>query len=140
MPEVRRLHFRLPANAGTIQVDAGDRRTLCEILAGGGIHLNTRCGMRGLCRGCSVALEHGTVILDEAHITGPATIRACRAFPISGDVTIRVPAASLSGHRPVAISEFSIKVPFAHDPLFDAGECHIGLAADIGTTTVGPPA
>lgn len=137
MPEVHRLHYRLPGTGGTIEFGpAADAGTLCEILARDGIELNTRCGMRGLCRGCEVILEKGAVTLGDERIVAPATIRSCCARPATPEIGIRVPACSLSGHRPIAISEFSIRVPFAHDPLFSGARSHVGLAVDIGTTTV----
>jgi uncharacterized 2Fe-2S/4Fe-4S cluster protein (DUF4445 family) len=138
MQEGIRLRFRSPTGAGTVEGDSGSATsTLCELLLRGGIELNTRCGMHGLCRGCEVTLESGRVILDEGgEVSAPAKIRSCRARPAAPDLSVDVPARSLAGHRPVAISDFEIIIPFAQDPLFPAGAGAVGLAADIGTTTV----
>lgn len=138
MQQGHRLRFRSPSGDGALEIGPGESEiTLCESLRRGGIELNTRCGMRGLCRGCEVLLEAGAVAVGgEGVIAGPATIRACRAKAVSAEIAIGVPAHSLAGHRPIAISEFEITIPFAHDPIFPAAHGGIALAADIGTTTV----
>ncbi|HPA19812.1 MAG TPA: ASKHA domain-containing protein [Verrucomicrobiae bacterium] len=137
MQEVHRLRFRSSETEGAIELAQEDAHTsLCELLVRTGIYLNTRCGMRGLCRGCEVSLEDGSVMIGDERITAPGTIRSCRALVASPEVTIRVPPRSLAGHRPIAISEFEILVPFAQEPTFPGTAGDVALAADIGTTTV----
>jgi uncharacterized 2Fe-2S/4Fe-4S cluster protein (DUF4445 family) len=121
-----------------IRTDAGgsgfaagpDGSTLADALASAGFKLNTRCGQKGSCRGCTV------------HVRRPATgeaeeeLLACRV-PASSFLAaqVRVPTASLQVRRPAIVSEFAVRVPTGHDPLFASGR-PLGIAVDIGTTTV----
>jgi uncharacterized 2Fe-2S/4Fe-4S cluster protein (DUF4445 family) len=118
-----------------IRADSGNG-FLSKVLSAHGCPLNTRCGERGLCRGCEVLLKEGSLIVDDAPVTAPATLRACRAR-LSGPVTIGVPQRSRIEHKPQVGDTFEIAVPCAHDPLFAPhGTRDTGFAVDIGTTTV----
>jgi uncharacterized 2Fe-2S/4Fe-4S cluster protein (DUF4445 family) len=109
---------------------------LSKVLSAHGHPLNTRCGERGLCRGCEVMLREGSLIVDNSAVAAPATLRACRAR-LSGPVTIAVPQRSRIEHKPQVGETFEIAVPCAQDPLFPAqGTRDTGFAVDIGTTTV----
>ncbi len=111
-------------------------RLLSEILAAHGFPLNTRCGQRGLCRGCEVVLREGSVIADGVPVTAPATLRACRTR-LNGPVTLGLPARSRIEHKPQVGETFEIAVPCGHDPLFPANSTRdTAFAVDIGTTTV----
>ncbi|MCC6353621.1 MAG: DUF4445 domain-containing protein [Verrucomicrobiae bacterium] len=138
MQEGHRLRFQTPAGEGLLETGPSEAgATLCDVLLRGGVELNTRCGMRGLCRGCEVELTAGRVDLgDGREVAAPATIRACLARTMSRETAIRIPQRSMAGHRPIAISEFEIIIPFAHDPIFPATGGGVALATDIGTTTV----
>lgn len=115
---------------------AAEDGALAKVLSAHGYPLNTRCGQRGLCRGCEVELKHGSLIVDNAPVTAPATLRACRAR-FNGPITISLPARSRIEHKPQVGETFEIAVPFAHDPLFaPVGNRDTGFAVDIGTTTV----
>jgi uncharacterized 2Fe-2S/4Fe-4S cluster protein (DUF4445 family) len=115
---------------------APDEDALSKFLAGHGFPLNTRCGQRGLCHGCEVILQHGSLVIGDSEIAAPATLRACRAR-LNGPVTIAIPARSRIEHKPQVGETFEIAVPCAHDPLFPAsGTRDTAFAADIGTTTV----
>ncbi len=117
------------------RVEAG-QRVLSEVLAAHGFPLNTRCGQRGLCRGCEVVLKQGTLELRGTQVAAPATLRACQAR-LCGPVTLAVPARSRIEHKPQVGETFEIAVPCAHDPLFPAaGARDTAFAVDIGTTTV----
>lgn len=133
-----RLQFHSRRGEGVLPLGPGDSdRSLCELLTQAGAALNTRCGMRGLCRGCVVELESGAVTGPEGTQSAPAAIRSCQCHPLPGaDIAVEIPAPSLADHRPVAVSEFRIGVPFAQDPMFPAPPGSVALAADIGTTTV----
>src|SRR5215471_10547367 len=122
-------HRTIPAGQG--------KRSLAGELAAHGLPLNTRCGQRGLCRGCEVMLLEGALRTEAGVIAAPATIRACRAEATAG-VTIQVPARSRIEHKPQVGETFEIAVPYAHQPLFVpvAGVCDTAFAVDIGTTTV----
>lgn len=111
-------------------------RALSDILAAHGFPLNTRCGQRGLCRGCEVVLCEGSVMLEGNRIQAPATLRACRTR-LDGPVTLGLPSRSRIEHKPQVGETFEIAVPCGHDPLFPTnGIRDTGFAVDIGTTTV----
>ena len=114
-----------------------DSRSLADILAAHALPLNTRCGQRGLCRGCEVELRSGTANVDGNPVAAPATIKACRAR-LENDAAIFVPARSRIEHRPQVSETFEIAVPYAHQPLFPfvAGGRDTAFAVDVGTTTV----
>ena len=109
---------------------------LSKVLAEHGFPLNTRCGQRGLCHGCEVILQQGSLQIGNSEVAAPATLRACRAR-LHGPVTIAIPARSRIEHKPQVGETFEIAVPCAHDPLFPAeGTRDTAFAVDIGTTTV----
>jgi uncharacterized 2Fe-2S/4Fe-4S cluster protein (DUF4445 family) len=129
-----------------VELDSGERReihaaraelSLADALAENGLPLNTRCGQRGLCRGCEIELREGSLATDSGEIAAPAVVKACRAHP-TGDVAIRLPARSRIEHRPQIGETFEIGVPYAHQPLFPfvSGQRDTAFAVDIGTTTV----
>ncbi|HEX9046607.1 MAG TPA: 2Fe-2S iron-sulfur cluster-binding protein, partial [Verrucomicrobiae bacterium] len=129
-----------------VELDGGERReipaadaggTLADMLAAGGLPLNIRCGQRGLCRGCEIQLQTGTVMVEGNPVAAPATVKACRA-QLESDVTLYLPVRSRLEHRPQVGDTFEIAVPYAHQPLFAwaRGARDTGFAVDIGTTTV----
>lgn len=132
-----------------VELEDGQRRTfafpsgtnsLADMLAEQGLPLNTRCGQRGLCRGCEVTLRAGTLITtDGGPVNAPATIQACRARLV-GDATIHIhiPARSRMEHKPQVAETFEIAVAYAHQPLFApvSGIRDMAFAVDVGTTTV----
>ena len=130
---------RLELAAGEWREIGGARPavSLAELLAAHGVPLNTRCGGRGLCRGCEVELRAGTVMTATGPVTAPATLKACQAR-VAGDATIHVPARARIDHRPHVGETFEISVPYAHEPLFapEPGGRDTAFAVDIGTTTV----
>ena len=76
----------------------GGPQSLSEVLASHDLPLNTRCGQRGLCRGCEVELREGSVLTHDGARHAPATVQACRAHPAAG-ATLRIPARSRIEHR-----------------------------------------
>jgi uncharacterized 2Fe-2S/4Fe-4S cluster protein (DUF4445 family) len=109
---------------------------LSKVLAEHGFPLNTRCGQRGLCHGCEITLQQGSLVIGNSEVTAPATLRACRAR-LNGPVSITIPARSRIEHKPQVGDTFEIALPCAHDPLFPAnGPRDTAFAVDIGTTTV----
>jgi uncharacterized 2Fe-2S/4Fe-4S cluster protein (DUF4445 family) len=129
-----------------VELEDGQRRTfavpsgthsLADVLAVQGLPLNTRCGQRGLCRGCEVTLREGMLTTDGRSVNAPAAIQACRARLV-GAAIIHIPARSRMEHRPRVAETFEIAVTYAHQPLF-APVCGIrdtAFAVDVGTTTV----
>lgn len=115
----------------------GEPRCLAEVLAAHDLPLNTRCGQRGLCRGCEVTLLEGTLVTDHGIVHAPAAVQACRAR-LTGGARLLVPARSRIEHRPQVGETFEIAVPYAHQPLFAPvpGGRDTAFAVDVGTTTV----
>ncbi len=114
-----------------------DHRSLADVLAAHALPLNTRCGQRGLCRGCEVELRDGSLRTEGGTVTAPATVQACRARP-AGEALIHIPARSRIEHRPQVGETFAIAIPYAHQPLFRfvPGGRDTAFAVDVGTTTV----
>ncbi len=129
-----------------VELESGERRefpvapdplSLADVLAAHGLALNTRCGQRGLCRGCEVQLREGSLTSDALPVTAPATVQACRAR-LTGRALIHIPARSRVEHRPQVGETFEIAIPCAHLPLYPpvAGARDTAFAVDVGTTTV----
>jgi len=112
-------------------------RSLADLLVEHGFPLNTRCGQRGLCRGCEVRLREGQVATGKNLESAPATVQACQAR-IAGRLAIQIPARSRIGHRPQVSDTFRINIPCAHQPLFEPqpGGRDTAFAVDLGTTTI----
>jgi len=114
----------------------GSSKTLADALAGHGFPLNTRCGERGLCRGCEVQLRAGAVLSNTGErFAAPATVRACQVR-MAEALTVRIPARSRIDHQPWVSETFRIEIPCAHQPLFPPGARDTAFAVDVGTTTV----
>jgi uncharacterized 2Fe-2S/4Fe-4S cluster protein (DUF4445 family) len=101
-------------------------RPLSAVLARTGFVLNTRCGQKGLCRGCEVRLANGELA------------KSCQipASRVLGEV-VEIPEKSLiQGSLSVAI-DFQPHCAYELRPLFKPeGPRNLGLCIDIGTTTV----
>jgi len=96
------------------------------VLARAGFILNTRCGQKGLCRGCEVVLEGGEAVRS-------CQIPAARAL----GRTLLVPEKSLLQGSLSVVVDFQPRCGFELRPLFEpAGARVYGLCIDIGTTTV----
>lgn len=91
------------------------------------VPLNTRCGGRGLCRGCAVQ-----VVADDDATS--RTVKACQTTlrELSGSTTLRIPESSWRDATLTGVSAFEIRIPIP-PPVAEPG---CGLALDIGTTTV----
>lgn len=111
--------------------------TLADALSCAGYPLNTRCGQRGWCRGCEVALSEGDLVRDDGkRIAAPAVIKACRFTKPDAEAAIRVPDRSRLVATPHLADGFVTDVPVLPDPLVDAPPGTIVCAVDLGTTTV----
>jgi uncharacterized 2Fe-2S/4Fe-4S cluster protein (DUF4445 family) len=112
---------------------------LTELLRREHLPLNTRCGQRGLCDGCTVELLEGQLIhLTTGEPAAPGLILGCEYRLGSGNARIRIPARSQLAYEPQVVSEFRVNIPRAHNPLatpLNHGRT-LGAAIDIGTTTV----
>lgn len=130
------VHVVWPDAAAPVTISAIGGN-LAERLRRAGRPLNTRCGQRGLCAGCTVHLTAGSFRQhDGTIISAPAEIKACQGQPVAA--TVEVPARALAAHRPQVVTTFKLGVTAAHAPLVPAvaGGHGYGLAIDIGTTTV----
>ena len=99
---------------------------LSEWLEKQGSPLNTRCGGRGLCRGCIVHLETSS---------GTTEVRACQTpcDSLPEEITaVLIPPSSLHDNSLHGVTAFELRGGEAE---FDRQE-GIGLALDIGTTTI----
>jgi uncharacterized 2Fe-2S/4Fe-4S cluster protein (DUF4445 family) len=111
---------------------------LSDVLAQAGFPLNTRCGKRGLCRGCMVRIVEGTVIDAAGVAVSSGMVRACR-MRATGDRTlvIEVPHQARIGDSPQVGETFLLDVPCEFNPsIRPSGIRDTGFAVDLGTTTV----
>lgn len=147
-PTAQNVQLRISGAHGrrTLRVNRDNTgKPLTELLRGSGLPLNTRCGQRGTCDGCTIELRAGSLLhlasgqvisagLDAAGVA----LRACAHALGDGPASIHIPARSALAHEPQALTRFCINVPWAHDPLWpDAPERDpLGIAVDVGTTTV----
>lgn len=114
----RLIHIQVPDGRTHTREAPAESVKLSDWLETEHLPLNTRCGGRGLCRGCLVEIDGKEV-------------RACQHK--STDVSdIRIPEASRRDHRLNGVSVFEIG---SHNYALRPRD-GIGLALDIGTTTV----
>jgi len=132
------LRVHLPHEEREIEVASQQAgRLLTDVLRRAGVPLNTRCGHRGLCDGCLVELQHGSLqhgslqhgSLQHGSLqraAAPAAVepqgglvRGCQwAVPATGTAEITVPPRSLLAHQPQVVASFRLNVSWAHDPLW----------------------
>lgn len=122
-----------------LRVSGGDPQSnLAELLSHAGHPLNTRCGQRGLCRGCMVELLEGELTDADGSPHTSGLLRACR-MRIAGDspVVISVPHQARISNTPQVSETYMVDVPCTLDPSIPAaGPRDTGFALDLGTTTV----
>jgi len=123
-------------------VPAQAKEPLSELLRRAGVPLNTRCGGRGLCDACQVVLSAGRLRHIEtgeatSAVDMPGSLRACQ-HRCDGDVTIVVPTRSSLRYVPKIETDYRINISSTFSPLYTAknGQACLGVAVDIGTTTV----
>jgi len=144
MPDPVRLNVITPDGPQTIQPNDAQRKLrITELLRFKSMPLNTRCGQRGLCDGCLVHLREGSlqhVSTGQTLQAGEQTedIRSCEYTlgDAAGDVLLEIPHRSMLGHAAQVEIDFRINVPRAHEPLVQDPKTPLGVAIDIGTTTV----
>jgi uncharacterized 2Fe-2S/4Fe-4S cluster protein (DUF4445 family) len=122
-----RLDLILPDETQTIVVsDHDSHHRLTEILRHENIPLNTRCGERGLCNGCKVELVDGETRTE---------VKACEIVLEQYEhLTVAIPQLSMLAYEPDVQEDYRVNVPVAYNPL--CGTTGIGVAVDVGTTTV----
>jgi uncharacterized 2Fe-2S/4Fe-4S cluster protein (DUF4445 family) len=108
--------------------------------AGAGILLEQPCGSQGVCGDCRVRVIEGTaeVTAEDRDLIAPDDLAAgwrlgCR-LKLAGPASIEVPAAS----RSLAGKSFGDRLPVSAlaRPVLPGGGDRLGLAIDIGTTSV----
>ncbi len=136
------VNVRWPDARGDVRLPAPPpgALSLATRLAHAGHPLNTRCGQRGICAGCTVELLGGSFQQKDGRvISAGAEIKACQGDVVAEtDAVISVPARSVVAHRPQVVTTFKLGVTAAHQPIVPVtpGISDHGLAIDIGTTTV----
>ncbi|MCC7203739.1 MAG: DUF4445 domain-containing protein [Phycisphaeraceae bacterium] len=130
-----------------VRIDAKERdRSLADILRRQDWPLNTRCGQRGICQGCVIDLVEGSLVSirdgstlnRSADATGdPTPFRGCDYRAGTCDtLRLHLPLRSMLAYEPQVVSDFSLQVSGAKDPLIRTTTSMLGAAVDIGTTTV----
>ncbi|NBB79462.1 MAG: DUF4445 domain-containing protein [Verrucomicrobia bacterium] len=125
----RSITLELPdGSSPTIEVPSGrDDSSLADLLEAKGYRLNTRCGGRGLCRGCQVTCQ------SKGH---SESFRSCQtqlhALP-AGPLRLVIPRTSWHDQTLHGVSFFEIHLP---DSIPRRQSKALALALDIGTTTL----
>lgn len=116
------LRILTPTATHTLRLSPSEL-SLSDLLRRANLPLNTRCGQRGLCDGCTIDLLEGSLLhaatgrLVSAN-GSPLTLRACEyTLANRAPLTIRISPRSLLAHQPLVLTDFSINVPHAHHPL-----------------------
>jgi uncharacterized 2Fe-2S/4Fe-4S cluster protein (DUF4445 family) len=111
---------------------------LAAVLAQAGFPLNTRCGMRGICRGCMVRLIDGTVADASGARFTSGMVRACQMHTADDrPLVIELPHQARIGDSPQVTGTFLLDVPCALNPSIPAtANRDTGFVVDLGTTTV----
>lgn len=112
---------------------------LSVLAAEAGFPLNMQCGGQGACKGCLVKLGAGRYRIGEAEtVVSDGQVfeaRACKTTALCNDAEVEVPARSLLRIGSCASADFYA----TRKNLFtgsDARAGELGIAADLGTTTV----
>lgn len=99
--------------------------SLSDLLRHAGLALNTRCGGRGACDGCVIELVSGSLTdLPRAKLVSvdpgqpPLPLRSCQCRLDDRPAVIRVPLRSSMRHEPQIVTNYQIRIPFSHDPLW----------------------
>lgn len=114
----------LDAKGKTISchIDPLAGQSVADWLEQNGVDLNTRCGKRGLCRGCRVETASGE------------SLAACQCLASEiNEASLRIPASSRRDASLTGVTAFELD-PEVHGPFRLSGNS--GLALDIGTTTL----
>jgi len=134
-----RVELELPEGHRVLDLTASEaRENFAVLLRRQNFPLNTRCGERDLCAGCTLELlsgeiERGTDATSISAEDDAVPFRACCYRPAGTTVRVRVPQRSLLAYAPQVVGDYRIDIPVARDPLVTTG---LGACVDIGTTTV----
>lgn len=116
---------------------------LTELLRDARLPLNTRCGQRSACDGCVLSLVSGSLIrrngTQTIHADGePIKVRGCeyQLDPASKDIRLEIPQRALLAYEPQVVTDFQINITAGRNPLTIDPNRPLGVAVDVGTTTV----
>ncbi len=126
---MKQLTITLSTSSTTQQIPLPNglaRLPLSEILRRSSFSLNTRCGGRGLCDGCLVHLQSGTLrhrttgqLISPIRSESPL-IRACEHTLADTDLALLVPARSLLAYEPQVVSNFKVNISRSNNPIWQA--------------------
>lgn len=111
-----------------LSLQANENKTILEILRGiAPEYLSAPCGGKGTCGKCLVSVTGRVCALDsgEEHTLNGETVRACRFVPV-GDCRVSIPETERK-EKPRPAEKL---------PRLPGGERGLGLAVDMGSTTV----
>ncbi|MCC7348941.1 MAG: DUF4445 domain-containing protein [Phycisphaerales bacterium] len=141
---MRELHIDAAGEPVRLVVeDENVDQPLTELLRDARLPLNTRCGQRSACDGCVLSLVSGSLIRRNGSETiradgQPVKVRGCeyRLDPASMGVRLEIPQRSLLAYEPQVVTDFKINITAGRNPLSADPQRPLGIAVDIGTTTV----
>jgi len=122
-------HFTVTFEPDGNQITIHSGATLIEAAGQAGIILNTICGGKGTCKKCTV------ILTEEAR-----EVLACQ-YRIESDLTITIPAESRFFEQKILKHGVDAKIDlrpnvFQKYAVGDSAKSILGMAVDIGTTTV----
>lgn len=134
------LHIHTDTGSRTVPVRSDV--LLTELAADAGLALNTRCAGNGVCGGCAVKLGPGRYQINgeclDVGKDGYQTALACRTLVLSESASVVFPRTSVLEKEVVIDDEFSLPQLAGRWAATGSvtGNSGLGLAVDIGTTTV----
>ena len=147
------MNLLFKTNGRTSVVENRRGASVAELAAEAEMPLNMQCGGKGACKGCMVELGSGLYCIGQTEIEVAAgemlEARGCQTHVLSEAAEIRIPARSLRNIGECASTDFYS----TRDNLFQpapslsgvegemragslSAEACLGIAVDIGTTTV----
>ena len=134
------MKISFQSNGRRIAVENCGGASLAELAAKAGMPLNLQCGGQGACHGCMVELGAGRYRIGEAETAVAAgetlTARACKTVVLSDGIEVEIPTRSLLTIGECSSADFYAPREKLFSPPSDVREGELGIAVDIGTTTV----
>jgi uncharacterized 2Fe-2S/4Fe-4S cluster protein (DUF4445 family) len=114
----------------TIHIKEGEQPLLCDVLTKHQIRFSQPCGGRGLCKKCLVSVKGSCIFLNHTKpiedSQGFKRVQACQTR-VTGVIEVQVP----KDQEAVVAGQGD-----ALDLTYDDGKPGLGIAIDIGTTTI----
>lgn len=123
------------------QVESSGGELLSELIRSAGLMPDLRCGGSGICGRCRVRLVAGTFSIQDRRVEAapgrPVDALSCRTRWEGGEAEIAVPADSvIHSDGQIAVDSELLHLPEPEAGQAAAPGSPLGLAVDIGTTTV----